>query len=146
MSKTKKDLHIGTPDQGSLFDSDLEAGTLNVSLAFRDKLSKAITKCRYSTWQVAALISRLSGHNVSEDMLNKIKASDPAYALRAEDLPAVLYVTQSLEPARVIVEAIGGTVSDHNESKFVKLARLEHDNARLQGEIIKLKTELGIRK
>ncbi|RJQ21985.1 MAG: hypothetical protein C4560_02890 [Nitrospiraceae bacterium] len=146
MSKTKKDLHTGTSEQGSLFDSDLEAGTLDVSMPFRDALSKAIRKCQYSTWQVAALISRLSGHNVSEDMLNKVKASDPAYALRAEDLPAIIYVTQSLEPARVLMEAVGGTVSDHNESKFVKLARLEQDNARLQGEIIKLKSELGIRR
>ena len=145
MVKPKKDLIAGLSDQANLFDSEVEAGAFDMSAVFTSSLSLAVRKSRYSTWQVAALVSRLTGHNISEPMLEKIKSNNPDYNLRAQDLTAVLYVCNSLEPARVLVTPVGAEVVDAHESKFVQLARLERENNRLQGEMAKLKHELGIR-
>ena len=145
MSKGKKDLIPGASDQGCLFDQEITEGALDVSLDFRHKLSTAISRCKQSRWQIAALMSELTRRNITKDMLDKYTSSNLDYALRAEDLPAVLFITRTFEPARALIEPVGGEVIDPHESKLVKLARLERDNQKLQSEITRLRHELGMR-
>jgi len=146
MSKSKRDLHIGVSAQDGLFDNAPVEGALDVSLAFRDALSKALGRCKESRWQVAARISELTGRNISKDMLDKYTSSNLDYALRAEDLPAVLYVTQSLEPIRALLVPVGADAVDPKESKLVKLARMEQEKSRIDADMTQLKHELGIHK
>jgi len=146
MGNSKKVLHIGVSGQTNLFDSELEAGALDMSTAFTAALSLAVKKSRYSTWQIAALISRLTNHNISESTLEKIKSNNPDYNLRAQDLTALLYITESLEPARVLVEPVGAEVVDPTESKLVRLARMERKRAEIDADMALLKNELGIHK
>jgi len=146
MSKAKKELLIGTSAQCSLFESPIVEGALDVSLAFRDALSKALSRCKLSRWQVAAMMSELTRRNISKDMLDKYTSHNLDFGLRAEVLPALLYIVQSLDPARTLLSPVGGEVIDPGESKYVKLARLEQENQRLQNEMSKLRHELGIHK
>lgn len=146
MSKLKKDLHIQSPDQGRLFDSEIVEGALNVSMEFRAALSRAISKCKESRYQIAAKISELARHDISKDMLDKYTSSNLDYGLRAEDLPAALKAIGSLAPGRVLFEPLGCDLVDPQESELVKLARLEQENSKLQGEIWALRHRLGIRR
>jgi hypothetical protein len=146
MSKMKKDWNIGSSDQGRLFDSEIVEGALDVSMAFRASLTKHITKSKKSRWQIAAMISELSGHNISKDMLDKYTSGNLDYGLRAEALPATLMSVGSLEPGRILFEPLSCDLVDPLESELVRLARLEQENSKLQGEIAALRHKLGIRK
>jgi len=145
MSNRKKNLNIDLSKQKSLFDTEIVEGALDVSMAFRGALSKAISQCKESRWQIAAKISELTNRNISKDMLDKYTSSNLDYGLRAEDLTAFCAVTKSLEPFRVLLDPLDCEVADPRESKFVRLARLEQENAKLQAEIQRLRYELGIR-
>ena len=132
--------------QGLLFEElIISEKALDVSLVFRDALSKALRRCKESRWQVAAKISELTGRNISKDMLDKYTSSNPDYGFRAEDLPAFCVVTKTIEPFRVLLEPLCCEVSDPEESKLVKLARLEQKKTRLEIEVARLKAELGIK-
>jgi len=148
MSKRKKALHIGPSAQGRLFDSSpaITEGELDMSMAFRDSLSKALRGCRESRWQIAARISEAVGRNISKDMLDKYTSSNSEYGYRAEDLTAFCLVTGTLEPFRTLLSPLSSEVIDPEESKLVRLARLERKSAELEGEMAKLRSELGIRR
>ncbi len=78
-------------------------------------------------------------------MLDKYTSSNLDYGLRAEDLPALLYVLQSLEPVSVLLQAVGADAIDHKESKLIRYARLEQKKAELDAEMARLRHELNIR-
>jgi hypothetical protein len=146
MSNPKLFLRKALSSQGSLFDTEITEGALDVSLIFRDSLSKALTRCKDSRWQAAAKISELTRHNITKDMLDKYTSSNLDYGFRAEGLTAFCAVTGSIEPFRALLAPIKCEVVDPTESKYIKLARLERENARLQEEIARLRVDLGIRK
>ena len=145
MSKCKRNKHNLLSAQAGLFDNDLPEGALDVSMAFRDALSRALRGSKDSRWQVAARISELSGHELSKHILDKYTSSDDAYEMKCLHLPAFCAVTGSIEPFRVLAEAIGCEVVDPGESKYVRLARLEAEIKRLEIQKIRLKSELGIK-
>ena len=130
--------------QQNLFDTQGE-GALDVSLAFREVLSRSISKVQGSRWQVAARISELSNHNISKDMLDKICSSNTDYALRAEALPAVIHVTGMAEVAQVLLSPVGFEIVGPEDAKLVRLAKLEAKKRELDAEIARLKTETGTR-
>lgn len=144
MSKIKKDLRNGVSAQQRLFDTKAE-GALDVSMAFRDVLSRSLSKVPDSRWQIAARISELANRNISKDMLDKYCSANPDYALRAEDLPAVIHVTGSIEPAQVLLLPVGFEIVGPEDAKLVRLAKLEAKKRELDAEIARLKTETGTR-
>jgi hypothetical protein len=146
MSNSKKKLNILPSAQGSLFDTPVSEGALDVSLAFRDALSKSLSRCKDSRYQVAAKISELTKRNISKDMLDKYTSSNQDYGFRAEDLTAFCAVTGSLEPIRVLLEPIDCDVVDPNDSKYVRLAKLTQEKGRLLTEIARLEAELGVKR
>jgi hypothetical protein len=146
MSKSKNKLNILPSKQGCLFDIPVSEGALDVSLAFRDALSKSLAHCRDSRYQVAAKISELTKRNISKDMLDKYTSSNLDYGFRAEDLTAFCAITGSLEAIRVLLEPISCDVVDPSDSKYVRLAKLTQEKARILAEIARLETELGVKK
>ncbi len=146
MSRSIKKRSMGMSAEKTLFDEGVSDGGLDVRMIFRDTITREISKSRLSRWQFAAEVSRLSGHELSKDMLDKCTSGNFDYGLRAESLPAVLYVLQSLEPARALLAAIESDVIAPEESEFVKLLRLERQKATLDDQISGLRAKLGIRK
>ena len=146
MTKRKLILHNKIPNQDGLFDNEISEGALALNFAFRDVLSKALSKCRESRWQVAAKISELTKHNINKDLIDKYTSSNLSYALRAEDLPAFCFVTNNLQPFEVLLRPLGCEIVDPHESKQMKLARLQQKEAKLKAEIAALRDELGLSK
>ncbi|MDD4352736.1 MAG: hypothetical protein PHU71_07235, partial [Candidatus Gracilibacteria bacterium] len=56
MSNRNKKLHTVLSGQGNLFDTEISEGALDLSLIFRDSLTKALSACKDSRYQVAAKI------------------------------------------------------------------------------------------
>lgn len=146
MSKSKKVLHPFSSEQGRLFDDKIVEGSLDLSLIFRDSLSKALRKSPDSRWQIVAKISELTGHNISKDMLDKYTSTNLDYGYRAEDITALCAVTGSVDPIRVLLEPLGCDVLTPGEHDWIKLAKVEKEKAELEREIYRLKEKLGIRK
>ena len=144
MSKIKKDLRTRVSAQQSLFDTKAE-GALDVSMVFRDTLSRAISKVPESRWQTAARISELTNRTITKDMLDKYCSANPDYALRAEALPAVIHVTGMVEVAQVLLNPVGFEIVGPEDAKLVRLAKLEAKKRELDAEIARLKTETGAR-
>jgi hypothetical protein len=145
MSNRKKDLYNIQSAQKTLFDAKITEGLLDVSMVFRDCLSKIMRQHNDSRWQVAAKISELSNHSISKDILDKYTSSNQDYGLRAEDLPAFCAATGSIEPVKILMAPIGVEVITSEEGEFVKIARLERTRSDLDAEIARLKMKNGMR-
>ena len=130
--------------QGALFDTTLSEGSLDISLNFRHTLSAAMHKCGKDRYQIAAEVSRLSGKEISKEMLDKCCGSDTTYGLRAELLPAINYVV-SVEPARVLMQPTGWDILSPEDGDLVKLARLMEHRRTIDEEIMTLRTKRGLK-
>jgi hypothetical protein len=131
--------------QGSLFDTEIKEGALDISMSFRDAMSKALAASKDSRYQVAAKIAELTKRNISKDMLDKYTSSNPDYGFRAEDLTAFCAVTGSLEPFRVLLAPLGCEVVDPKDSKYVRLAKLNQQKTNLLTEIARIEVEIGVK-
>jgi hypothetical protein len=138
MKTGKKDLHI-VSIQGGLFGRE---GSLDVSLGFRGALSRVFSKCKDSRYQLAAKLSELTGRDISKSSLDKYCSSDLTWGLRAEDLPATIAVTGSVEHVQVLLDPISISVVTAQDNKLLRLAKLTQDRNRLSIEIARLETEL----
>jgi len=145
MTKSKKDLLTGMSAQQTFFDKELVEGCLDVSMAFRASLSKAISGLAHSRWQIAARISELANRNISKDMLDKYTSSNLDYALHAEDLPALCHVCGSIEPAQILLDPLGYEVISPTDGDLVRLARLEKQKVILDMKINDLRRKAGLR-
>ncbi|MBP7527562.1 MAG: hypothetical protein KA801_06550 [Syntrophorhabdaceae bacterium] len=144
MSIRNKTLRTPLSNQGDLFDIPLVEGSLDISLAFRAALSRVFSKCRDSRYQLAAKLSEFTKRNISKDALDKYTSSNLDYALRAEDLPATIAVTGSLEHVQVLLDPVGCSVVTPEDNKLLKLARLTQQRNSLSIEIARLESEMGI--
>jgi hypothetical protein len=133
----KKDLLTGK--QGRLINDE---GRFDVSFAFRDRLSRALSSCKESRWQIAAKISELTGHEIGKHLLDKICSSNKNYALRAEDLGATIFVTQDIELAKILLVPCGLSVIGPSENKLLTLMKMNEKKNRLSIEIASLEAEL----
>jgi hypothetical protein len=111
-----------------------------VSISFRQSVSEALRSCKYSRDEVVSLIYGLTGHKISKSVLDQMTApSKVEYRFPAEVLPAFCYITGSVEPLKVLAEAVGFEIVDEEESKDLKLLRLMKEKERIEREIAKLK-------
>lgn len=145
MTNTKKVPYGPVLNQTSLFDIPIEEGSMDVSLAFRAAFSKVISRCRDSRYQIAAKLSELTKRNISKDSLDKYTSSNLDYGLRAEDLPATIAVTGSLDHVQALLDPVGCAVIGPEDNKLLKLARLTQQRNHLSLEIARLETELGVK-
>ncbi|OPY02559.1 MAG: hypothetical protein A4E60_00968 [Syntrophorhabdus sp. PtaB.Bin047] len=146
MSNRNKKLHTVLSGQGNLFDTEISEGALDLSLIFRDSLTKALSACKDSRYQVAAKISELTRRNLSKDMLDKYTSANLDYGFRAEELTAFCAVTRSLEPFRALLTPLSCDVVDPEDSKHLRLARLLQQQMTLTTEIARIESELGIKR
>lgn len=145
MIKPKKILHNSLSDQGNLFDIPVAEGILDVSLSFRSALSRVFSRCKDSRYQLAAKLSEFTKRNISKDSLDKYVSSNLDYALRAEDLPATIAVTGSLEHVQVLLDPVGCSCVTPEDNRLLQLARLTQQRNHLSVEIARLETQLGIK-
>jgi len=145
MSNNKKKFTIPLSGQGLLFDTEIKEGALDMSMSFRDALSKALSGCKDSRYQVAAKIAELTKHHISKDMLDKYTSSNPDYGFRAEDLTAFCAVTGSLEPFRVLLAPLACEVVDPKDSEYIRLAKLNQQRTALLTEIAQIELKLGLK-
>lgn len=147
MSNGRKNSPMALSNQGSLFDTPISEGALDVDLALRDALTKAIQhhmrQSNDSRYQIAAKISELTKRNTSKDMLDKYTSSNQDYSFKAADLAAFCAVTGSLEPFRVLLAPLGCDVVAPEDSKLLKLTKKQQELARLTREIDLLEQETG---
>ncbi len=145
MSKSKNVLHTPLSKQGDLFDTIMPEGSLDVSLSFRDCLTKAFTRCKESRFVIAARISELSGKEISKDILDKCTSSNLDYGLRAEHVPAACYIAKTVDPIRILAAAVAGEVVTSDEADYVRLGRLLQEDQQRQIEIARLRLKIGIK-
>lgn len=138
MGNRNKNRTQACPGQAALFDNSFPDGSLDVRLAFRDTLSKALRRHKSSRWHVAGEASRLGGREIGKDALDKYVASDFAWGLRAEDLPSIICVLQDIEPLRVLLAPLGIEVLTPDQVRTYKLAELLQRKAAIDAEIARL--------
>jgi hypothetical protein len=131
--------------QQGLFDSGLEEGALDISLGFRQGLSRAISACGMDRYHVAAEISRLTKSSISKDMLDKYTSSDLAYGIRAEIMPAFCHVTRTLQPVRDLVDPLGADVINPEDRDLLELARLLEEQKKIETRIMSIRAKRGIK-
>ena len=145
MSKATRKIDKSISGQQGLFDTGLAEGSLDISLGFRQGLSRAITECKKDRYQIAAEISRLTMRDMTKEMLDKYTSSDQAYRFPAEALTAFCHVTGCVEPVNYLMVPLGMGVIGPTEMKFVKLSRLEEYKRTLETEIMQLRSQCGIK-
>lgn len=131
--------------QACLFDTEVSEGTFDISLGFRQCLSRTMRDCGKDRYHIAAEVSRLTSSSVSKEMLDKYTGSDTAYGMRAEVLPAVCHSIGSLDPFRYLLDPLGSDVLNPEDRDLVRLARLEEEKRKLDVEIAQLRAKRGIR-
>lgn len=146
MSKRKPQTGYGLSAQQVLFDTDLEEGALDISLGFRQCLSRAISTCGKDRYHVAAEVSRLTRSNFSKDMLDKYTGSDTSYGIRAEVLTAVCRVIGSFEPFRYLLEPLDADVLMPEDRDLVELARLHEQKKHIDTRIMEISRKRGLTK
>lgn len=146
MSKRKQQKGYSSSGQQGLFDTGLEEGALDISLGFRQCLSRTISASGKDRYHIAAEVSRLTKSNFSKDMLDKYTGSDASYGIRAEVLTALCYVLGSMEPFRYLLEPLDADVLNPEDKDMVKLARLQEKRKEIDLEIMELSRKRGLLK
>lgn len=141
MSNSKRNKDTVVSGQASLFDNGLADGVLDVRLAFRDSVSKALRSCRHSRYHVAAEMSRLTERDVSASVLDKCIGSDFNYGVRAEDLPALVSITGDLNIIKTLLQPLEIEVLSPEDARFYRLAQLLQKRAALDAEIKQLEAK-----
>jgi hypothetical protein len=137
--------HQPTSAQRDLFDTTLAEGTFDISLGFRQCLSRSIHNCGKDRYQIAGEVARLTSSNFSKDMLDKYTSSDSSYGLRAEVLTALCYVIGCMEPFRYLLEPVDHDVLNPEDKDLVKLARLTEQRLTIDNEINQLRSKRGLK-
>jgi len=138
MSNIKRKTGHSTSAQQSLFDTGLEEGAFDISLGFRQCLSRAISGCGKDRYHIAAEVSRLTRSNFSKDMLDKYTSSDASYGIRAEVLTALCHVMNTLEPFRYLLEPLGSDVLDPADRELMELTRIQEQIKKLESEKLRI--------
>lgn len=145
MSNRARKADKGMSGQPVLFDSELSEGMLDVSLGFKQCLSRAISISGKDRYQIGAEISRATQRDISREMLDKYTSSDPAYRLPAEILPAFCHVTVTLEPFRYLLDPLGSDVLNPADKDLIELARLQEEERKIQTRIMQIRVNRGIK-
>lgn len=145
MSNHNHKKHPTISAQPDLFDTSLAEGTFDISLGFRQTLSRAIHNCGKDRFHVAAEVARLTSSNFSKDMLDKYTSSAPEYGIRAEVLTALCHVIGSMEPFRYLLEPLDADVLNPEDKDLVRLARLTEQRLTIDNEINQLRSKRGLK-
>jgi len=116
---------------------------------FRDRMRDALTRaCAASGMErstIAAKLSEAHSRPTTKHMLDKYLSYNEDIGFRAEEIPAFCCVTGSIEPLKVIAEAVGFELLSPQESEIAEIIRLERKRTALDAEIARLRSRSGIK-
>ncbi|MEA5113226.1 MAG: hypothetical protein VB050_04295 [Geobacteraceae bacterium] len=145
MSKNRRLSPYALSEYPALFATEYEKGLMDLALGFRQGLSNAIRGCGKDRYQIAGEISRLTESNLSKDMLDKFTASDPAYGMKCETLPAFCRVVGVLDPFHYLLEPLGADVLLPCDRDLIELARLQEERQSIDQRIMSIRTKRGLK-
>ncbi len=143
MSKRNAKTDRGLSGQPGLFDMSMPDGIFDILLGLKQLMSREMNG--HNRHVVAMQISRLTGRELSKDMLDKYVSSDAAYRPPADALVAFCHVTGSLEVFRYLLEPLGSDVLNPEDRDLIRLARVEEKIRELQAESQHIRAKRGIK-
>jgi hypothetical protein len=119
-------------------------GSLDVLLGLKQLMSREMSGL--DRYLVAAQISRLTGRDLSKDMLDKYVSSDTSYRPPADMLPAFCHMVNSIKVPSYLVEPLGADVINPEDRDLLDLARLMEKQKELETQIMTIRARRGFNK
>lgn len=111
---------------------------------FRAACTDAIRACKLDRYEIAAKISKLTGHETSKAMLDKYTSkSSRAHNMPACVAAALCVVTKNRRPLAILAAPSGGFVAGPEEAKQLELVRLRASKKALDAKIEQLEGKVG---
>ena len=133
----------GVSGEPSLFDTTLAEGTFDVLLGLKQLMSREMNG--HDRYLIAAQISRLTGRDLSKDMLDKYVSSDAAYRPPADILVAFSHLIGSTRVFSYLLEPLDADVLQPEDKDLVELARLTEQRMNIDSRIMQLRSKRGLK-
>lgn len=143
MSKRNAKTERGLSAQPGLFDTTLPEGAFDVLLGLKQLMSREMNGA--DRYLIAAQISRLTGRDLSKDMLDKYVSSDTSYRPPADMLVAFCHVVGSMGVFRYLLEPLEADVLNPEDKDLVELARLTEQQVTINQRIMQIRSKRGIK-
>lgn len=144
MSKRAARKDTSLSSQPGLFDTSMSEGSLDVLLGLKQLMSREMQGL--DRYLIAAQISRLTGRDLSKEMLDKYVASDAAYRPPADMLVAFCYVVGSMRVFGYLLEPLGREVLEPEDREMVILARLQEQQREIEAQMLEIRRRRGLLK
>ena len=143
MSKRMTKIDRALSTQQGLFDTTLAEGSLDMLLGLKQLMSREMNGS--DRYLVAAQISRLTGRDLSKEMLDKYVASDAAYRPPADMLVAFCHVVSSVRVFRYLLEPLGRDVLEPEDKDLVDLARMQEQHRDIESKMLEIRRKRGLK-
>jgi hypothetical protein len=130
--------------QQGLFDTTMAEGSLDVLLGLKQLMSREMNGS--DRYLIAAQISRLTGRDLSKDMMDKYCSSDASYRPPADMLVAFCHVVGSPKVFRYLLEPLGRDVLDPEDRDLIDLARLQEKQREIEAQMLEIRRKRGLLK
>jgi hypothetical protein len=132
----------GLSKQQVLFDTTQPEGSLDVLLGLKQLMSREMSGS--DRYVISAQISRLTGRDLSKEMLDKYVSSDSAYRPPADMLVAFCHVLGSLKVMSYLLEPLGSDALNPEDRDLIELARLQEQQREIEGKIMQIRAQRGL--
>jgi hypothetical protein len=144
MSNKKAPSDKGLSKQQGLFDTTLPEGSFDMLLSLKQLMSREMNGA--DRYLIASQVSRLTGRDLSKEMLDKYVSSDSAYRPPADMLVAFCSVVGSLKVFSYLLEPLGSDVLFPEDRDLVQLARLQEKHQEIELQMLEIKRRRGLLK
>ena len=144
MSNRKPKIDKGLSTQQGLFDTTLAEGSLDMLLGLKQLLSREMNGS--DRYLIAAQISRLTGRDLSKEMLDKYVSSDTSYRPPADMLVAFCHIIGSQKVFGYLLEPLGSDVLYPEDRDLVQLGRLQEQQREIETQIQNIRHKRGLLK
>lgn len=134
----------GLSTQQGIFDTTLSEGSLDVLLGLKQLMSREMNGS--DRYLISAQISRLTGRDLSKDMLDKYVSSDTSYRPPADMLVAFCHVLNSPKVFKYLLEPLGRDVLDPEDRDLIDLARLQEQQREIEIKMLEIRRKRGLLK
>lgn len=145
MSKAHRKIDRSISGQPELFDTTLPEGSFDLLLGLKQLMSREMTACGVDRYLISAQVSRLTGRDISKEMLDKYVSSDMAYRPPADMLVAFCHVVGSFGVFSYLLEPLDADVLHPEDKDLVELARLTEQRMTIDNRIMQLRTKRGLK-
>jgi hypothetical protein len=144
MSNKKARSDKGLSTQQGLFDTTLPEGAFDMLLALKQLMSREMNGA--DRYLIASQVSRLTGRDLSKEMLDKYVSSDSSYRPPADMLVAFCSIVGSLKVFSYLLEPLGSDVLYPEDRDLVKLARLQEQHQEIELQMMEIRRKRGLMK